>query len=157
MKYFLCLAFFVWRIEGMAQSDLVQMRLLYFKAGQDEAAAKELMKQVEKSDIEPGTLNGYRAVSTFLQCKYAFNPYKKLSLFKQGKERMEQAVASSPQNVELRFLRYSVQLHLPKMLGYHTDLEEDKKALQAYLQSDPQSSEDKQLADSIRKLLSRGT
>lgn len=153
MKWLLCLGFFVWQMQLRAQSDLVQMRLLYFKAGEDEGAATDLVKQVEKSSLEASTLDGYRAVAKFLQCKYAYNPYKKFSLFNQARERMERAIAGSPENVELRFLRFSVQCHLPNMLGYHADIEMDKKVLLAYLQSDPPSNDDKHLAECIRKLL----
>jgi len=33
---------------------------------------------------------------------------------------------TNPNNVELRFIRLSIQYHIPKYLGYHNEIESDK-------------------------------
>ena len=40
---------------------------------------------------------------------------------------MEQAVQKDPENVEIRCVRLSVQENVPKITGYHKEIEEDRK------------------------------
>jgi hypothetical protein len=51
---------------------------------------------------------------------------ERLKLFKQGKAKLEAAIAADPENTEYRFLRLSIQEHTPKIVRYKADLEADK-------------------------------
>jgi len=50
---------------------------------------------------------------------------KKLEAFKNGREKLEKAIESDPDNGEYRFLRLMIQEHAPDMLGYNKSIEED--------------------------------
>ena len=51
---------------------------------------------------------------------------ERLKLFKQGKAKLEAAIAADPENAEYRFLRLSIQEHTPKIVRYKADLDADK-------------------------------
>jgi hypothetical protein len=50
----------------------------------------------------------------------------RLKLFKEGKAKLEAALANDPDNPELHFLRLSIQEHSPKIVKYKADLQIDK-------------------------------
>ncbi|MNL63352.1 hypothetical protein D3C87_1874840 [compost metagenome] len=67
--------------------------------------------------------------------KHVINPISKLSTFKKGKKNIEDAVKSKPDNVEIRFVRLSVQVNCPSFLGYSGKINEDKKIVQMGIQN----------------------
>jgi hypothetical protein len=56
---------------------------------------------------------------------------KKLNIFKQGHKKLESAIKAEMDNAEYRFLRLIIQEHAPKILGYHSQIDEDAKMVQA--------------------------
>jgi len=41
----------------------------------------------------------------------------------------EKAVAKSPENIEIRYLRFVIQYHVPSFMGYSKNLDEDKAVI----------------------------
>lgn len=69
-------------------------------------------------------------------------PAKKLSTFKEGKEKLEAAIGKDNDNAEFRFLRLLIQENAPNIVKYKKNLDEDKamivkgyKSLPAVVQS----------------------
>jgi hypothetical protein len=48
-----------------------------------------------------------------------------------GKKRINEAVMTDPDNVEIRLVRLSVQIKSPSFLGYKSNIDEDKKFIRA--------------------------
>ena len=57
--------------------------------------------------------------------KSCFSPISKWNTFKKGKGNIEQAIKIEPDNVELRFIRLSIQKNIPSFLGYKSNIDED--------------------------------
>lgn len=53
----------------------------------------------------------------------------KVKAFKKGALMLEAEIEAFPDNVEYRFLRFAIQENSPAILGYHDNLEEDKKMI----------------------------
>ncbi len=51
----------------------------------------------------------------------------KMSNFNKGKDLLEQAIRARPSELELHFLRLTIQYNLPGFLGYKSDIDGDKK------------------------------
>jgi hypothetical protein len=66
---------------------------------------------------------------------YSKNKQEKINLFKEGKQLLEKAVAKDSTNVELRFLRMTIQTNCPKALGYHKQIASDKTYILANFDS----------------------
>lgn len=64
-------------------------------------------------------------------------PAKKLSSFKQGHKKLENAIAGNPSNPEYRFLRLLVQENAPRSLGYYKNIEQDSKFIKDNYKSLP--------------------
>ena len=59
------------------------------------------------------------------------NPFKKLSLFKQGHTLLEKALETDSNNAEFRFLRLMIQENAPGMLNYNDDIQTDSALIQS--------------------------
>lgn len=111
-----------------------EVRELYQESAESEAAAEKLLEISEEND-DSALILGYQAAAEMMLAKHVGNPISKMSHFSKGKKLFERALEADPSNVELRFLRFSVQSETPGFLGYKDNLEEDKKILFLNLES----------------------
>lgn len=89
-------------------------------------------KRVMKADVShDNTLLGYKGAVWMAKARHAANPMHKLSYFNEGKGWLEAALANEPDNVELRFLRLTIQVNVPGILGYS----DKKKSDLAFVES----------------------
>lgn len=113
-----------------------EIRALYEKAVTDEASCNKLVKILSPYNEENNPLYaGYKASAIMMMAKHAFNPFSKMSYFKKGKNILEKAIKADGNNIELRFLRFNAQTHMPSFLGYNGDIENDKNFLVASFSS----------------------
>ncbi|MBC6999296.1 hypothetical protein [Cytophaga sp. FL35] len=108
-------------------NSIEEIREAYIDAAQSEKALKELysdLTSVAKND-DP-TKVAYKGAVTTMMARYADGYKAKKDYFKDGKELLEHAIEADSKNVEIRCLRLSIQENLPKILGYHRNVEEDK-------------------------------
>jgi len=56
---------------------------------------------------------------------HVFSPISKLNTFKEGTKNIESAIKKEPNNVELRFIRLSIQKNISAFLGYKSNIKED--------------------------------
>lgn len=70
-------------------------------------------------------LDAYKGVLLMRKADFATTPKKKLDTFKSGHLLLEAAISNEPDNAEFRFLRLMIQENAPKVLKYHSQIEED--------------------------------
>lgn len=104
-----------------------EVRSLYLQSVNNEKTAKTFYEKLQNENLKKDyILLAYSGVSSCLLAKYAFLPTTKLKHFQEGTKILESAVAYSPNSVEIRFLRISIQVNSPSILGYKSKIEEDK-------------------------------
>jgi hypothetical protein len=128
--------------SAVQTTDLDKIRGLYRRAAeikQDAAQLNQLMLQVDSGSAGP-VLFCYKGANEMIQAKYSLNPVVKLEKFNKGKELIKKAFNRDTLNLEIRFIRYSIQSNLPAFLGYHDEFNKDKKFLLDYTgdNKDPQ-------------------
>ena len=107
------------------------MRNEFYAAVEDEDKVDLLEQYITSRYSEdyttyaPIILAYYGGIQT-LKAKHAFNPISKLSHLISGLNRLEEAVEKSPDNLEIRFMRFSILDHVPGFLGYSKEREADK-------------------------------
>ena len=112
-------------------SDIITVRDLLEKAWwSDDKYFEAFSRSVKniRNEKDP-VLDGYHAMEYFMKSKYSMNPYTKLKFFNEGKRMLEMAISRERKNIELRFLRYSVQLNALFFLGYSANIREDRELL----------------------------
>jgi len=106
------------------------IRQHYLMAVMDKSTCHSMVLELEKhgeSNVHLAYLGAFQAI----WAHHTFNPFEKLSTFRKGIKNIEKAAMRSPNNIEIIFIRYSVQKNCPRFLGYSNNLVEDEIFLQA--------------------------
>ena len=109
----------------MNVSILDKVRTNYNKLAADKALCKKMILALEETKDNSATHLGYLGGLQTIWANHVFSPMSKLNTFNKGKKNIEQAIKKEPNNVELRFIRLSVQKNAPSFLGYHSNIKED--------------------------------
>jgi hypothetical protein len=106
------------------------VRSLFYQAAADKSAAKKFANALSVVDnTSSPVLLCYKGVAEMIEAKHVFNPFSKLQKFKTGKTLIERSIKRDPDDLELRFLRFSIQSNLPQFLGYDQAISTDKTKL----------------------------
>jgi hypothetical protein len=104
-------------------------RSLYKEAPFNEDKANELLQKAEKNMSLGHLYKGYFGAVKIISAQYAFNPYTKWTLFSEGKNILESAINADKNNIELRYLRLTIQMNAPFFLGYSSQISSDTEYL----------------------------
>ncbi|QHT66525.1 hypothetical protein GXP67_07570 [Rhodocytophaga rosea] len=131
-------------------TDMNTIRQEYIEAVNSDNKTDELLKKLSKTAGTEPLLIAYKGATEALKAKHAFNPYTKLSYLKKSNESLQQAIQLRPQDVEIRFLRFSIQHYLPAFLRSDKELQEDKSVIIEHLKDE---GLEKPLRQSIGKFM----
>ena len=81
-------------------------------------AALEKLNSSKDKDAYIGTLTMKRA-------KFMKTPKEKATIFRTGRDMLENSINKAPKNAEYRFLRLIIQENSPKILKYNHDIQKD--------------------------------
>jgi hypothetical protein len=95
-------------------------------AFRDEKACDNLYKKFGKVKTEDPLLSGYIGGLYIARSRHVALVDKPSSL-RTGTAMLEKAITDKPNNIELLFLRLTIQINLPGFLGYNDNIESDKK------------------------------
>ncbi|PWU00331.1 MAG: hypothetical protein C5B52_09160 [Bacteroidetes bacterium] len=110
--------------------DIEAIRKNYGIALSNRSACREMIVELEHHSgtvTELAYLGGFQTI----WANHVINPFSKLKTFNDGISNIEKAVGKDPSNVEVRFVRLSVQKNCPRILGYHNNVNEDRVFLLA--------------------------
>jgi hypothetical protein len=93
------------------------------KSGDMDAVSNELEAIKDAPEKER---DGYEGAMLMKKAGLLKKPKDRLSFFKQGRIKLETAIAADEENTEFRFLRLAIEEHAPKIVKYHSDIEKDK-------------------------------
>lgn len=111
-------------------SVLEKLRMTYYSGVEEYDYIDSLQTYIEDifgkniSDYPP-TILAYKAGIDALKSKHAFWPFKKMSYLNDSMSLFEEAIAKDPENLEIRFMRFSILYYVPGILGYGNETEED--------------------------------
>ena len=110
-------------------NDLPQVRKEYYSAVNNEKSAEKFYESLKKRNPTDPVIMAYFGSAEAIMARHAINPYKKLSYLKSGTKRLNSAVSKAPDNLEIRFLRFSLEHYVPSFLGYSKHLQADKNKI----------------------------
>jgi hypothetical protein len=76
---------------------------------------------------------GMKSTAQLMLAESMWNPLDKLSQFQAWKPQLEDAIAQSPLDPDLRYFRLSVQFSVPALLEYNSDMDGDAAAVKEAL------------------------
>ncbi len=89
------------------------------------------LKNIKERDN--AVLVGYKSASMILKAKFVKGIKNKKKFFKQGVLLLEKQIKRQPKNIELRFIRLSIQENTPKRLKYQKNINTDKSFIKRNL------------------------
>jgi len=115
--------------------DMKSLRERYYAAVHSSVATEKLYSELKKQRLPAPVILAYVGSLEALRAKHAINPYYKLQYLREADQTMQKAVKAAPDNIEIRFLRFSYQYYVPEFLGYSENKEEDLKVMVALLKA----------------------
>jgi hypothetical protein len=115
--------------QSFTNSDYVGIRKTIVLAVNNEKITDSLLQKLSPFSDKNPLLMGYVATLQALKSKHHWNPYSKLRYLQLASKNMNKAVAGAPMNLEIRFMRFSIQHFTPSFLGYSKQLAEDRQVL----------------------------
>lgn len=112
-------------LMGFNATGLDVVRANYNKLVSDKELCEKIIAELTETKNNSATHMAYLGGLQTIWANHVFSPISKLNTFKEGKKNIEQAIKKEPENVELRFIRLSVQKNAPSFLGYKSNINED--------------------------------
>lgn len=114
-------------VSGISQTiNIETLRNDYYKVDTDSIACAKLYKKIKDQTFSDNTMQGYKGAITASMANHSKNKQEKIKLFNSGKKLLEESIKADSSNVELLFLRLTIQSSCPKALGYNSKIEKDK-------------------------------
>ncbi|OOQ56645.1 hypothetical protein [Mucilaginibacter pedocola] len=138
MKLILFSVFLLSGLMWSQPADISKVRQLYQRAAisaTDARILKNLLVDVDSNSTP--SLYCYKGAVEMVQAKYSINPMVKLESFSRGKAWIEHAISKDTANLEMRFIRFSIQSNLPAFLNYRAATGMDRRFLLEHLQVTP--------------------
>ncbi|MEX8546344.1 MAG: hypothetical protein V5804_01975 [Mucilaginibacter sp.] len=111
------------------KTDVLEIRKAMLRAIKSPIVTDSLYNELQKINKKPPLILGYFGSLQALKAKDSWNPYKKVKMLTSSHKTMEQAVNASPNDLEIRFLRFSIEFYLPGFLGLSKDMVSDKNMI----------------------------
>ncbi|ELI6454945.1 hypothetical protein [Flavobacterium psychrophilum] len=106
--------------------EVSEIRRLYPNAANSEITSKEFASKLSDITSESNkTLVAYKGASITIFSKFEKKISNKVKTFKEGAKLVEFAIASDPNNIEIRLIRLSIQENTPKIVKYNKNTKED--------------------------------
>lgn len=130
-KLILVLVGLVLFIAVLSANNLKTVRKYYFQVNTEEIELEDYERFVNTNTNDSSIeWQAYTIMTWFLKAKDYYNPVNKLEAFNKGRKLLDNLIKQDSSNLELRFLRYTIQDNAPGFLGYDDNIEEDKKFIQ---------------------------
>lgn len=114
----------LWLCFSASAQKTESVQELYITAYKSKENAFNFYQLTEENQSKSPINLAYFGAAKMIYAKYSKN---KIELLKDGKTIIENAIKSNPNDVELRFIRLSIQENLPKIVSYRKNIDEDKK------------------------------
>lgn len=135
--------------QPMFTQNMITLRKRFLKSASNKSICQILINDLRKETNKTTVELAYLGALETIWAQYVVNPLTKLRVFNKGKEKINKAVRRAPYNIEIRYLRLSVQQNAPGFLGYNDHITEDDN----YLRDNIKKVRSEQLIKMIENLL----
>lgn len=121
-----CVLFFFAGLNLAKAYDLDKIRKDYIASVKDTKKSEELYSYLSAIKNPDAIILAYLGSAEAIRAKHSWNPYNKMSYLNEGFKKLNEAVEKDPNQLEVRFLRFTLQHYVPNFLGYSKNINEDK-------------------------------
>jgi hypothetical protein len=139
--------------DDVVEPNLHVIRKLLLTAINSSKTTDSLYRNLGAIKKPTGLITGYMGTLEALKAKHAWNPYFKIKYLKDAEKSFKGAVILDPANIEIRFMRFSVEHNVPGFLGYNKNLAVDRTEIIKQIDRKHYSSADAALVKTIISFL----
>ncbi len=134
MKFrFLLFLFIFSSVHSKAEPAVIDefrnIKIAVHRAIESPSVTDSLYLALKSGNTENPLIVAYIGTLEALKAKHSWNPYNKIKYVSLSQKTMKKAVERDPNNLEIRFMRFTIQHYTPSFLGFSKDLDEDRKAI----------------------------
>lgn len=148
-----CLLLYFFGLSDLAAQNLAQLKKAMVLAVEDDAITDSLYKELSALNSNDPLIWAYIATLDGLKAKHSWNPYNKLKFVSRSQKLIAKAVEAKPDDLEIRFMRFSLQHYTPEFLGFSKNLEEDRQAIARLFEQRKFGRSDQDLVRNIAKFM----
>jgi hypothetical protein len=158
MKFRFLLLFFIFSsVHSNAKSivfdEYKNIKVAVHRAIESSHVTDSLYLALRSRSSQNSLIVAYIGTLEALKAKHSWNPYNKIKYVSLSQKTMKKAVELDPNNLEIRFMRFSIQHHTPAFLGFSKDLEEDRRAIYSQFKNRKFASADTDLIRNMAKFM----
>ena len=130
--------------------DINEIRTLYKQTDGSKENTITLYNKLQSVTAKDGNvLTAYKGASISMKARFEKGAKTKSKVFKEGITLVEMAIKNEPNNIEIRFVRLTIQQNAPKILKYKKNIDEDKEFILSNYNKITSSKLKKYLSDYI--------
>ena len=137
------------RNDDTPEPNLHVIRKLLVSALNSKKTTDSLYTNLGSVKDRSALINGYMGTLQALKAKHAWNPYFKIKYLNDSQETFKIAVQRDPHNIEIRFMRFSIEHNVPGFLGFNKNLVEDRQEIIKQVDKKYYAKADKPLVKTI--------
>jgi hypothetical protein len=107
-------------------TSLDSIRNVFFELTFNSQQAPEFYQYLSCLEDPSPVIIAYRGAIEAILTKHKWNPFDKINCLNKSEQSFNEAIVLNPQDVEVRFIRYSVEQHIPRILGFSKHIKEDE-------------------------------
>jgi len=115
--------------ESIISDEFRNIKVAVHRAIESPAVTDSLYLALKSGNTDNPLIVAYIGTLEALKAKHSWNPYNKIRYVSLSQKTMKMAVERDPNNLEIRFMRFTIQHYTPSFLGFSKDLDEDRKAI----------------------------
>lgn len=137
----------------LSSKEIIGLKSDLVKAVDDVKLTESLLVKLNKLSNKSALVTAYIGTLEALKAKHAWNPYNKIKYVKVSMQTMQQAINMDKDNMEIRFMRFSIQHYTPSFLGFSKELALDRKEIVKHYQNGSFGVADQTLVKNVAKFM----
>ncbi|KQS35282.1 hypothetical protein ASG14_13925 [Pedobacter sp. Leaf194] len=137
----------------LSPKEIARLKTDLVKAVDNAKLTDSLASKLEKLQNKTALVTAYTGTLEALRAKHTWNPYNKIKYVKVSMRTMQKAIDLDKENMEIRFMRFSIQHFTPSFLGFSKDLVVDRKEIVKHYQNNNFGIADKELIKNVAKFM----
>jgi len=137
----------------LSLKEIVVLKQEMVKAVENSKLTDSLFSRLDKFQDKTALITAYTGTLEALKAKHAWNPYNKIKYVSRSLKTMKKAIEMDSENMEIRFMRFSIEHFTPSFLGFSQELTEDREEIVKHYQQQNFGLADKTLIKNVAKFM----
>ncbi|MBC6111171.1 hypothetical protein ACFOG5_19020 [Pedobacter fastidiosus] len=137
----------------LSPKEIAVLKTDLIKAVENSKLTDSLSDRLNNLPNKTGLITAYAGTLEALKAKHSWNPYNKIKYVKLSLNTMQKAINMDKENMEIRFMRFSIEHFTPSFLSFSKDLAVDRKEIVKHYQNNNFGVTDKELIKNVAKFM----